>query len=414
MERLLIKNLSQIATPIGKSALKGKKMEDIKFYHDGAIYCEDGIIQAVGNTQAIVHRLKPAAEMKIIDGRGKCAVPGFIDPHTHFLFGGTRADEFISRLEGVPYMELLKRGGGIVSTMKATRAMTEAEMYAVGKKTLEDMIKQGFTTIEGKSGYGLDRDTELKMLRAMKKMNETLPVSLKTTFLGAHAVPPEFADNADEFIDFLIEKVLPEVAKDNLAQFCDVFCEKGVFTVKQSKKLLLAAQQMGLKSKIHADEIVSTGGGGLAVQVRAISADHLLAVSSTDIEKLSVSNTVAVLLPITAFCMRKDFAPARRMIDAGCAVALASDYNPGSCYSYAAPLLLALAVISMKMSINETVTAITLNAAAAVDEAETAGSLEIGKKADILLLNKSDYRFLVYLTGVNIVEHVIKNGKLLF
>ena len=414
MERLLIKNLDQIATPIGKTALKGKEMEDIKIYHDGAIYCEDGIIQAIGDTQDIMHGLESSAGMKVIDGRGKCAVPGFIDPHTHFLFGGTRADEFISRLEGVPYMELLKRGGGIVSTMKATRAMTEAEMYAAGKKTLEDMLRQGFTTIEGKSGYGLDRDTELKMLRAMKKMNEDLPVSLKTTFLGAHAIPPEFADNADGFIDFLIEKVLPEVVKDDLAQFCDVFCEKGVFTVEQSKKLLLAAQKMGLKSKIHADEIVSTGGGGLAAQIGAISADHLLAVSNDDIEKLSASDTVAVLLPITAFCMRKDFAPARHMIDTGGAVALASDYNPGSCYSYAAPLLLALAVISMKMTINEAVTAITLNAAAAVDEAETAGSLEAGKKADILLLNRPDYRFLVYLTGINIVEHVVKNGKLLF
>lgn len=414
MERLLIRNLSQIATPMGKTALTGKKMEDIKIYQDGAIYCEDGIIQAVGDTQEIMHGLEPAAEMKIIDGSRKCALPGFTDPHTHFLFGGTRADEFISRLEGVPYMELLKKGGGIVSTMKATRAMTEADMYAVGKKTLEDMIKQGFTTIEGKSGYGLDHDTELKMLRAMKKMNEDLPVSLKTTFLGAHAVPPEFADNADAFIDFLIEKVLPEVVKDDLAQFCDVFCEKGVFTVEQSKKLLLAAQKMGLKSKVHADEIVSTGGGGLAAQIGAISADHLLAVSSADIEKLSASDTVAVLLPITAFCMRKDFAPARRMIDEGCAVALASDYNPGSCYSYAAPLLLALSVISMKMTINEAVTAITLNAAAALGEAETAGSLEAGKRADILLLNRPDYRFLVYLTGINIVEHVIKNGKLLF
>ncbi|MDQ0202357.1 imidazolonepropionase [Pectinatus haikarae] len=414
MNRLLIKNLAEIATPLGKTALRGKAMNDIKIYKNGAIYCEDGIIKLAGTAEEVLPQLSSGTAVKEIDAHGKCAVPGFVDPHTHFLFGGTRADEFIARLEGVPYMDLLKRGGGIVSTMRQTRVMSEENMYSAGKKILENMLKQGFTTIEGKSGYGLDKNTELKMLRTMKRLQKDLPITLKTTFLGAHAVPPEFAGRSNEFIDFTIEQVFPEIQKEKLAEFCDVFCEKGVFSIAESQKLLLAAKETGMKAKIHADEIVSTGGGGLAADIGAVSADHLLAVTDEDIKKLAGSNTAAVLLPMTAFCMRKQFAPARQMIDTGCIVALASDFNPGSCYSYAAPLILALAVINMHLTINEALTAITLNAAAAVDEADTSGSIEPGKKADILLLSKSDYRFLVYLTGINIVEHVIKNGEIIF
>lgn len=414
MNRLLVKNLAEIVTPLGETALRGKAMQDVKVYKNAAVYCEDGIIKLVGTDEQVLSKLDGITDIQVLDAQGKCAVPGFIDPHTHFLFGGTRADEFISRLEGIPYMELLKRGGGIVSTMRQTRLMTEAELYNTGKKTLENMLRQGFTTIEGKSGYGLDRNTELKMLRTMKKLRKDMPVTLKTTFLGAHAVPPEFADRSTDYIDFIIEQVLPIIKEENLAEFCDVFCEKNVFTIDEAKKLLLAAKKAGMKLKIHADEIVSTGGGSLAVEIGAISADHLLSVTDADIEKLAVSDTTAVLLPMTAFCMRKEFAPARKMIDKGCIVALASDFNPGSCYSYAAPFMLALAVISMHMTINEALTAITLNAAAAVDAADVIGSIESGKKADILLLSKPDYRFLVYLTGINIVEHVIKDGKIIF
>ncbi|WP_196594031.1 imidazolonepropionase [Pectinatus sottacetonis] len=414
MNRLLIKNISQIATPLGNKALHGSAMDNIKIYKDAAIYCENDIIRKVGLTHEVLASVGSCSDINIIDAAGKCAIPGFTDPHTHFLFGGTRADEFISRLEGVPYMELLKRGGGIVNTMQKTRNMSCTELYEAGKNTLHNMIKQGFTTIEGKSGYGLDLTTEINMLKAMKKLQADLPISLKSTFLGAHAVPPEYKNNSDGFIDFTIEKVLPIVAKEKLADFCDIFCEKNVFTIEQSEKLLLAAQKLGLKSKIHADEIVSTGGGGLAAKINATSADHLLAVSSSDINKLAASTTIAVLLPLTAFCMRKDFAPARKMIDKGCSIALASDFNPGSCYSYSSSLILALAVINMHMTINEALTAITLNAAAAVDEAAVSGSIEAGKKADILIMDKSDYRFLVYHTGINIIKHVIKAGQLLF
>lgn len=410
---MLIKNIGQLVTPIGHSALHGSAMNDVKICENAAVYCEGGRIKAAGPEADVIEQL-PSDPIDTIDAEGCCAVPGFIDPHTHFLFGGTREDEFVSRLEGVSYMELHRRGGGIVSTMKKTRAMTEDEMFAAGKNILAEMAKQGFTTVEGKSGYGLDHDTELRMLRAMKRMDEELPLTVKRTFLGAHAVPPEYSGRSGDYIDFLIDKVLPEAAAGDLAEFCDVFCEKGVFTIEESRRLLLAAEKAGLKLKLHADEIVSTGGGGLAADLKAVSADHLLAVSDEDIAKLAHSSTVTVLLPMTAFCMRKDFAPARKMIDAGCAAALASDFNPGSCYSYSASLMLALAVISMKMTINEALTALTLNAAAAVDAADQLGSIEPGKRADIVLLNKPDYRFLVYLTGINTVKHVIKDGALLF
>lgn len=413
MQSMLIKNIGQLVTPIGHSALHGSAMNDVKICENAAVYCENGVIKAAGPEAEVMEQL-PSGSIDTIDAEGCCAVPGFIDPHTHFLFGGTREDEFVSRLEGVSYMELHRRGGGIVSTMKKTRAMTEDEMFAAGKKVLAEMAKQGFTTVEGKSGYGLDHDTELKMLRAMKRMDEELPLTVKRTFLGAHAVPPEYSGRSGDYIDFLIEKVLPEAAAGDLAEFCDVFCEKGVFTIEESRRLLLAAEKAGLKLKLHADEIVSTGGGGLAADLKAVSADHLLAVSDEDIAKLAHSSTVTVLLPMTAFCMRKDFAPARKMIDAGCAAALASDFNPGSCYSYSASLMLALAVISMKMTINEALTALTLNAAAAVDAADQLGSIEPGKRADIVLLSRPDYRFLVYLTGINTVKHVIKDGALLF
>lgn len=411
MQSMLIKNIGQLVTPLGHSALHGSAMNDVKICENAAVYCEDGVIKAAGPEDEMMKQIS-SGPIDTVDAEGCCAVPGFIDPHTHFLFGGTREDEFVSRLEGVSYMELHRRGGGIVSTMKKTRAMTEDEMFAAGKNVLAEMAKQGFTTVEGKSGYGLDHDTELRMLRAMKRMDEELPLTVKRTFLGAHAVPPEYSGRSGYYIDFLIDKVLPETA--DLAEFCDVFCEKGVFTIEESRRLLLAAEKAGLKLKLHADEIVSTGGGGLAADLKAVSADHLLAVSDEDIAKLAHSSTVTVLLPMTAFCMRKDFAPARKMIDAGCAAALASDFNPGSCYSYSASLMLALAVISMKVTINEALTALTLNAAAAVDAADQLGSIEPGKRADIVLLNKPDYRFLVYLTGINTVKHVIKDGALLF
>lgn len=412
MKKTLIWNIGQLVTPTGTGARHGKAMGQLEFHEDAAIYMEEGKIKEIGSSKTLHSFADEAVE--IIDAEGKCALPGFVDPHTHFLFGGSRPDEFISRLEGVPYLELLRRGGGICSTMKATRQSTEQELFVQGKKVLGEMLRFGVTSLEGKSGYGLDRETELRQLRVLHRLAAEGPQTLRTTFLGAHALPPEYEGHSEDYIDFLIRDMLPAIRDEKLADFCDVFCETGVFTPEESRCLLQAAAAMGFRLKIHADEINSTGGAGLAAGLGAVSADHLLAVSPGDIDALAASPTIAVLLPATAFCMRKEFAPARTMLDAGCALALASDFNPGSCYTYSIPLLLALAVISMHLTMEEALTAMTLNAAAAIGEAGNLGSLEPGKAGDVLLLSEPDYRFLVYKTGINSVAHVVKNGRLIF
>lgn len=407
---ILIKNLSQIATPQGKKALRGSEMNEIKIYENAAIFIKDGIIREIGGNEYVCDcALRECPDVQIFDAEGKCAVPGFIDPHTHFLFAGERSEEFTDRLSGVPYMELLKRGGGICSTMEKTRAASKDELFRVGKSVLDSMLSYGVTTVEGKSGYGLDCDNEIKMLEVMKQLNEQCFCDVAITYLGAHAVPPEFKNNADEYVNLVIE-MLSRV-KD-IAQFVDVFCETGVFTNEQAEKILTEAKKQGFELKLHADEMTSTNGAALACKLGAVSADHLLAVSDEDIYKLSKSETVAVLLPATAFCMRKNFAPARKMIDEGCAVALASDFNPGSCYTYNTAFILALAVISMNMTAREALSAITLNAAAAICRADTIGSLEIGKQGDVVILDCNDYRTLIYKTAINIVSNVVKGGKL--
>lgn len=413
MECLLIKHLAQIATPIGQSLKKGKDMQAISLIEDGAIYIEGDCIKLVGTTSEVVLQINEAA-CKVIDGTGKCAIPGFVDSHTHFVFAGYRPEEFIRRLEGAAYMDIMKMGGGIQATVHATRSASFEELYADGKKRLNNMIKQGVTTVEGKSGYGLDLACELTQLRVMKKLQEVHPMDVVGTFLGAHTVPEEYKNRADAYIDYITSEVLPVVKADGLAEFCDVFCEEGVFDVAQSKRLLLAAREMGLTPKIHADEIVTLGGGELAAEVDAISADHLLRVSDKGIAALASKEVTATLLPCTAFCLNKPYAPARKLIDNGCGVALASDFNPGSCFSNSIPLLLALAVIHMKMTTAEALTAITLNGAAALNRADRIGSIEKGKKADINLLGYPDYKFLVYHTGSQIVETVIKNGKVVY
>lgn len=408
----LIRHIGQLVTPEGYKALRGAAMGQLKIINNAAIYIRDGIIQQVGKdaelAAMLAHRLD---EIEIISAHHKCVMPGIVDPHTHFLFAGAREKEFTNRLKGKPYLEILAEGGGICATMRATREAGEPELYAKAKALLVKMLRMGITTIEGKSGYGLDKENELKMLRVLKKLQQREPVNLVTTFLGAHAVPPEYQDNSDGYVEYIINEMLPVIAEEGLAEFTDVFCEKGVFTNEQTRKILSAAKQAGMKVKMHADEMHSSGGAGLAVDMDCFSADHLLAISEADVEKIAASDTVAVLLPATAFCMRKNFAPARKMIDKGAIVALASDYNPGSCYTYSVPLIIALAVISMNMSLEEVITAMTLNAAAAIDRAAAVGSIQPGKKADLLILDTLDYRNLVYETGINLVGQVIKDGK---
>ncbi|WP_295245329.1 imidazolonepropionase [Veillonella sp.] len=407
-DQLLIKNAAQVVTPQGHTAIKGAAMKDVKIYENASVLIEDGHIVAVGDG---VEWAKTVPADKQIDATGKTVLPGFVDSHTHFVFGGYRADEFLWRMEGMTYMEIMERGGGINNTMKATRNASAEELIEHSMDILEKMLAFGITTVEGKSGYGMNHDTELKQLEVMKELEQRQPVEIVRTFMGAHSIPPEYKGRNEEFLEFLVKEVMPDVKKADLAQFCDIFCEKGVFSIEESRKYLQQAKDMGFDLKIHADEIVTLGGAELGAELGCTSADHLLHASDEGIKALANSDTVATLLPTTAFCLKEPFAPARKMIDAGCAVALATDFNPGSGFTNSVPLMIALGVIYMGMTAEEAVTALTLNGAAAVGRADTIGSLEAGKQADLVILQYPSYKFLPYHTGVNIVETVIKKGK---
>jgi imidazolonepropionase len=311
-------------------------------------------------------------------------------------------------------MEIMKRGGGIISSVKATREATKEMLIEAGLRRLDSMLSLGVTTVEGKSGYGLDFDTELKQLEAMADIDKLHAIDVVKTFMGAHAVPQEYKGREDDYIGYIIDEVLPTVAEMKLAEFCDIFCEKNVFSVEQSRRLLTKAKALGMKVKLHADEIVRLGGAELAAELGAISADHLLQASDAGIEAMADKGVVATLLPATAFSLKEDFARARHMIDKGCAVALATDLNPGSCFTESVPLVFALATLYMKMTTEEAITAFTINAAAAVDKAHKVGSIDIGKQGDLIILEFPSYNFIPYHIGVSTVEKVIKKGKMVF
>lgn len=410
---LIIKNAAELVTCHGFKAKKGQEMSDLQVIHDGAVVIEKGIITKTGKTEEALSGLN-ASRFDLVDASGKAVLPGFIDAHTHFVFGGYRAEEFSWRLRGDSYMDIMKRGGGILSTVEATRRATKNDLIECGRKRLDSMLSFGVTTVEGKSGYGLDHDTEIKQLEVMKELDASHPVDIVRTFLGAHAVPEAYRYNPDGFIEYLISKVLPDISKWKLAEICDVFCEKGVFSVEQSKRLLEHAKFLGLKLKLHADEMTPLGGAELAAELGAMSADHLLYASDKGIQEMARAGVVATLLPGTAFSLKEPYARARFMIDNGCAVALATDFNPGSCYSESIPLMFALATLYMGMTPEETVTAYTLNAAAALGRSDTIGSLDVGKTGDVVVLEFPSYLYIPYHIGVNSVEKTIKRGEIVF
>jgi imidazolonepropionase len=412
MNKKIIVNTSEVVTCSGFEAKSGKAMMDIGLIKNGAIVIENECISLVGKEEEILKKIS-IEEYELIDANGNTVMPGFVDSHTHFIFGGYREEEFSWRLQGDSYMEIMKKGGGIINTVKATRNSTLEELVVSGSKSLDNMIKHGVTTVEGKSGYGLDKDTELKQLKAMRILNESRKdIDISATFLGPHAVENKYKGKEDEFIDFLINEVLPEVSSKRLAQFADIFCEQNVFSVEQSRKFLAAAKKMGLKLKIHADEIVRLGGAELAAELRAVSADHLLQASDIGIEEMARNKVIANLLPGTAFSLKEPYADARKIIDKGCAVALSSDFNPGSCFTHSIPLIIALAALYMNMRTEEIITALTINGAASLARETEIGSIDVGKKADILILDFPSYHFLPYNIGMNIVKKVIKSGKI--
>ena len=411
---LLIQDAAQLLTFAGGTgSRKGKQMGDPVVIEDGAVAVRDGKIVAVGKTGDVINSVTLLPEAQVTSARGKVVMPCFVDPHTHLVYGGTREGEFIQRLDGAEYLEILAAGGGILSTVRSTRAASVSELVKKGQKLLDHFLRAGVGTVESKSGYGLDTETELKQLRVAHTLDDLHAVDVVHTFLGAHAFPPEYNDNRDGYVDLIVEDMLPRVASEKLAEFCDVFCEKSVFTVEQSRRVLEAGKRHGLKPKLHADEIIPFGGAELAAEVGAVSADHLLQASDQGIADMARAGVVAVLLPGTAFFLMKDkYASARKMIEAGVPVALSTDSNPGSSPTQAMNLILSLACLGMKMKPAEALTAATINAAYAVDRGHLVGSLEVGKQADILIMDAPNYNYIPYHYGINLVETVFKKGKI--
>jgi imidazolonepropionase len=370
---------------------------------------DDGLIQWVGPSDAL--RLADYPDAEWLDARGHLIAPGLIDCHTHAIFAGDRADEFAWRLQGVSYQEIAARGGGIRKTVLATRSATKEQLFELTQARLLRMLALGVTTVEIKSGYGLDLDSELRQLRVIRRLSETLPMSIVPTFMGAHDVPPEFAGRTDAYVDHVIAEQLPAVAAEGLAEFCDVFCEAGYFSVEQSRRLLEAAQGLGFRLKIHAEEFVDLGGAVLAGELAATSAEHLLHVSDAGIQSLKTGGTTAVLLPGTAFYLRlKDYAPARKLLDAGVPVAVATDFNPGSCHTENLQLVMTLACLQMGMTPDEVMAGVTCHAARALARESDRGSLRPGYRADFLLADVPSVNAWFYRMGVNPVQQVFVGG----
>jgi imidazolonepropionase len=392
----------------------GKTFPEILHFERGAILCQDGVIKAVGDEQQVTASLLPGEVEVEVDCEGCCLIPGFVDPHTHMCFAETREKEFALRLEGAEYLEILRQGGGILSSVKAVRAASEEELFSVTQEHALLALEFGTTTLEIKSGYGLDTETELRMLRVIHRVGKETLLDVVPTFLGAHAMPEEYANDPDTYVDMLIEEMIPAVSDQGIARFCDVFCEKGVFSVEQSRRILKAAQQAGLGIKIHADEVHDLGGAGLAAELGATSAEHLLTASDVNLKAMAAKGVIAVLLPATAYSLRKAYAPARKMIDYGVPVALATDCNPGSSYTESMPFAFGLAVLEMNLSINEALAAATLNSAYAIGMEKRVGSLDAGKSADFLLLDGESPAILAYHAGVSPVVEVYKRAELIY
>lgn len=411
---ILIKNANEVVTL--KSTVQGPRIKEqmrrIAVVEKGSVLIEGNRIVAVGAYEQLEADFPDLVRIaEVIDASGKIVMPGLVDCHTHLVHGGTREQEFNMRLNGSTYMEIMNAGGGIHATTKRTRETSFEDLYEKTMHHLDVFLKHGVTTVEAKSGYGLDWETEKKQLEVAKKLQATHDIDVISTFMGAHAVPRDYKGREDEFVDVVIHDMLPQVAKLELAEFNDVFCEKGVFTPEQSQRILEAGKAHGLTAKIHADEIEPYKGAELAAEVGAISAEHLLVASDEGIQKMAEAGTIAVLLPGTAFFLRAPFARGRLMIDEGVPVAISTDFNPGSSPTMSLPFIMNLACMHMGMTLEEVLTATTINAAYALNRGHQIGSLETGKQADIIILDVANYKQIQYFYGMNHTNTVIKDGR---
>lgn len=404
---LLIKNIGILATAEGNEPLRGSAQ------HAGVKLIPDCAVLVNGDT---IQRICPNAEApeceNVLDAGGKLVTSGLIDAHTHLIFGGWRQHEVPLKLRGAGYLEILQAGGGILNTLTATRKATEDELYERAEAVLSEMLDHGITAVEAKSGYGLDVENELKQLRVIRRLKEEGGYNVIPTFMAAHAVPPEYKGDPDGYIEFVCREILPRVADDELCEFVDVFCETGVFDVEQSRKMLTYGQAYGFKAKIHADEIDAIGGSVLAGELGAVSAEHLIAADDKGIASMAKGGTIACLLPGTSLYLNKDFAPARKMISAGVPVAICTDFNPGSCPSCDLQLCMNLGYLKYRMTPEEVLAAVTINAACAVGRGETLGTVEPGKQADLVIWNAPDLDYLVYRMGSNLAVKVIRKGNI--
>ena len=411
---LLIVNASELLTLKGPKRARAKaEMSELSIIRDGAVAIAGGAVTDIGRTESIL-REHDASGVEKIDAQGRVVMPGFVDPHTHLVYAGSREFELEMKAKGKGYLDILREGGGILRTVRDTRSASPHELFIQSSRRLESMISHGSTTIEAKSGYGLDLDVELRILETIRKLGDDYPADVVPTFMGAHAVPEEFAGRTDEYVDFISSTVIPEVAKRKLAEFCDVFCEKGVFSVDQSRKVLTTAKSLGMKLKVHADELRTSGGAELAAELGAVSAEHLAKPSDDGIMAMARRDVIGVLLPGTPYSsMSKDYADGRRLIDLGVPVALGTDLNP-NCWNESMQFTVSLACHKMRMTPAEAITASTINAAAALGLEKKVGSLEVGKRADVIVLDVPTYAQLPYKFGTNLCSLVVKDGKVVW
>jgi len=408
---IIIKNIDCLVTCEGSYRKKGGEFKDAKIIENGYVAIENGYIKAIGQGEGYSEYI--TNKCTVIDGHSKTVTPGLIDPHTHVVYAGSRERELPLKLNKVGYIEILNSGGGILSTVENTRNIEIDQLVEESRKRLDIMLKHGTTTIESKSGYGLDLQTEVKILKVNKILNETHPIDVVSTFMGAHALPKEYKLDREAYIKEIINNMIPYISENKLAEFIDCFCEKGVFSVEECRAILTAGKKFGLNIKIHADEVETVKAAELAGELKATSAEHLVAASDQGIKSLAKNDVVAVLLPSTSFyLMLNNFARARKMIEEGVTIALATDCNPGTSPTESLQTVMTFACFGMKLFPEEIINAMTINAACAINRESEIGSIEVGKKADLAIFNSKNLNYLIYHFGANAIDTVIKNGKI--